>query len=70
MAGGNQEFPQASRREIMISTWLRRGVFLVNSEVICHTRPHPDWGLSAGSGSSSVDQMYSVIAESLLPSYL
>lgn len=42
----------------------------IRKEVICHTRPHPLGGLSAGSGSRSVDQMYSVIAESLLPSYL
>lgn len=35
-----------------------------------HTAPSRSRGLSAGSGSRSVDQMYSVIAESLLPSYL
>lgn len=54
----------------MISAWLQRGIFLVNSKVICHTRQQPTRRPSAGSGSCAVDQMYSVIAESLLPSYL
>lgn len=55
----------------MISAWLQRGIFLVNLKVICHTRHHPTRrALSAGSGSCALDQMYSVIAESLLPSYL
>lgn len=64
------EFQQASGRKIMISAWLQRGIFLVNLKVICHTRHHPTRRLSAGSSSCAMDQMYSVIAESLLPSYL
>lgn len=55
----------------MISAWLQRDIFLVNLKVICHTRHHPTRrALSTGSVSCALDQMYSVIAESLLPSYL
>lgn len=54
------------RKKIMISAWLQRGIFLVNSEVISHTRRLPLGGLSAGSWLRA-DLVRSVIAESCHP---
>lgn len=40
-AGSEQKFQEGLGRKIMISTWLQRGIFLVNLKVICHAWHHP-----------------------------
>lgn len=41
LVGSKRRFQEDLGRKIMISTWLQRGIFLVNLKVICHTWYHP-----------------------------
>lgn len=40
-AGSEQKFQEGLGRKIMISTWLQRGIFLVDLKVICQAWHHP-----------------------------